>query len=91
MSGATSVTRYSFAVYPADMGHRFEPFILDVPTLSGVDFAARRAYWQAFHLLGPRGVEPEEMLVCQWCEPAGVPGRAVGPGGFIDNAEGGSL
>lgn len=60
-------TIYSFAVYPADPdGGRFDPFVLDVPGLSGRDAAARRAWWSVFHLLGPRGVEPEEYVVHVW-------------------------
>ncbi len=77
--------RFTFAVYPADYaadsGGSFDSFLLEVPTLSGEDFAARRAWWSAFHLLGPQGVEPEDFLVACWRNDA--PGPAVGSGGII--------
>ena len=61
-------------------GFRFDPFVFEVPSLSGEDFAARRAWWSAFHLLGPRGVEPEEFEVFEFA--GETRGRRVGMGGF---------
>lgn len=75
-----SVPTYSFAVYPADFGDRFEEFLLDVPTTLGHEAAARRAWWAAFHILGPTGVEPEEFSVCAWQD--NEPGPLVSSGGF---------
>jgi hypothetical protein len=71
---------FTFAVYPADFGDGFESFLLEVPTLSGLAVAARRAWWSAFHILGPRGVEPEEFSVCVWKD--GAPGSLVTSGGL---------
>jgi hypothetical protein len=86
-----TITTYSFAVYPASMqdGDPFDSFVLDVPTISHVgrhpeaveDAAARRAWWSAFHLLGPRGIEPEQFSVCCWRE--GEPGPLVRSGGIV--------
>lgn len=76
----TAPELYGFAVYPADMGDSFDPFIIDVPTMGGPEVAARRAWWFVFHQLGPQGIEPEEFLVCEWIN--GNPGRLVDSGGF---------
>lgn len=81
----TAVERYTFEVAPAgwdgmhDEDLAFEPFLMDVPTLSGVDFAARRAWWSAFHALGPKGFEPEDFEVHEW---DGARARRVYMGGF---------
>lgn len=77
------VETYTFAVYPSDLSDRFDSFLIDVPTLSGHGAAARRAWWQVFHLLGPRGIEPEDYSVCCWIDNA--PGPLVTMGG-IDGA-----
>ena len=86
-----STTTYSFAVYPSSMeeGDPFDSFVLDVPTISHLgrapeaaeDAAARRAWWSAFHLLGPRGIEPEQFTVCCWRNDS--PGPLVGSGGIV--------
>lgn len=71
---------FTFAVYPSDFGDSFESFLLEVPTLTGEDAAARRAWWSAFHILGPRGVEPEAFTVCAWRD--NKPGPLVTSGGL---------
>lgn len=80
---------HSFAVYPHQEGAgQFEAFILDVPVISHVgrpsgaahDAAARRAWWSAFHLLGPRGIEPEDFAVYEW--DGQQDGRLVSSGGI---------
>lgn len=85
-----STTTYSFAVYPAPPDSAvFDPFVLDVPTISHVgrnpeaaqDAAARRAWWSAFHLLGPRGIEPEQFAVHVWTGSADGP--LVDSGGLV--------
>ena len=77
-----SPSTFTFAVYPASMvdGDPFDSFLLDVPTLQGEEQAARRAWWQVFHLLGSQGVEPEQFLVCCWRD--NQPGPPVGSGGI---------
>jgi hypothetical protein len=71
----------------------FVPFVLDVPVLdvkseeadeySAVENrAARRAWWSAFHLLGPNGIEPEDFEVFELVE-NDARGRQVTSGGFI--------
>ena len=82
MSGKNSVQSYTFAVYPTALDDSFESFLMDVPTTQGEDPAARRAWWQAFHMLGRRGFEPEQFTVCAWHN--NMPGRLVGSGGFTD-------
>lgn len=77
----TEVEVFSFAVYPADFDDSFDAFILEVPTLSGEEAAARRAWWQVFHYLGQRGFEPEDFAVCAWRD--NKPGPPVGMGGFV--------
>lgn len=73
---------FSFAVYPyPDGAATFDPFILDVPSMIGPDAASRRAWWSAFTLLGPQGVEPEEFTVHVWAD--GADGPKVGPGGIV--------
>jgi hypothetical protein len=82
--------RFTFEIIPAGWdgvrleGLAFKPMLLDVPALGEADedSAARRAYWQAFHLLGPRGIEPEEFEVFSWSESFGR-GQRVGPGGLV--------
>lgn len=76
---------FTFAVYPSDFrdtseGGAFDSFLLEVPTTQGEDAAARRAWWSVFHLLGPRGIEPEEFSVCCWRDNA--PGPLVKSGGI---------
>jgi hypothetical protein len=78
----TGIETYTFAVYPADFDESvFEAFLVDVPSLSGEDHAARRAWWTAFHQLGPRGIEPEQFAVAQWVNDS--PGRLVTSGGLV--------
>lgn len=81
---------HSFAVYPADPdADTFDPFVLDVPVITHVgrsseaahDAAARRAWWSAFRLLGPKGIEPEDFVVHEWTGSAD--GRLVGSGGIV--------
>lgn len=72
---------FTFAVYP-EGGASFDPFLLEVPSLSGRGFAARRAWWSVFHLLGPRGIEPEQYRVNVWEDEQDGP--VVGSGGIID-------
>ena len=73
---------FTFAVYPSDFDESlFEGFLLDVPTLSGQDAAARRAWWSAFHALGPKGIEPEQFAVCCWID--NKPGPLVTSGGIV--------
>jgi hypothetical protein len=64
----------------------FESFVLEVPTMNGDDVAARRAWWSAFHMLGPRGVEPEEFEVFELVEGCRR-GRQVSSGGFVPPAD----
>lgn len=73
---------FTFAVYPSSLvdGEPFDSFLLDVPTLQDEAAAARRAWWSVFHLLGPRGIEPEEFTVCCWRN--GGPGPLVTSGGI---------
>lgn len=66
----TGVEYFSFEVVPVGWDGmsrfmRFEPFIVDVPYIDVGDHdkCARRAYFQAFTMLGNRGVEPEEFEV----------------------------
>lgn len=82
MATATTPQVFTFAVYPATMqdGEPFDSFLLEVPTLAGEPEAARRAWWSVFHLLGPKGIEPEEFCVCCWRD--GKPGPPVGSGGI---------
>lgn len=80
---SSKVETFTFELVPVEQG-RFEPKLLDVPTLNGEDFAARRAWWTAFHLLGPQGVEPEEFAVYEYDEDGR--GREVRSGGFCDNS-----
>lgn len=56
------VPRFPFEVVPVEAG-TFEPFVLDVPTLSGRGFAARRAWWTAFHHLGRQGIDVDAFEV----------------------------
>ena len=76
-----AVPTYSFEAVPATGSADFEPFVLDVPSLSGHDFAARCAWWTVFHALGPRGIEPEEFAVYEF--DGDERGRRVTMGGFI--------
>lgn len=79
-------------VHPAPGEGAFDPFVLDVPKLpldgsqaaerQAREAAARRAWWQAFHLLGPQGIEPEDFAVYELTG-TGENGRRVGSGGFI--------
>lgn len=78
----TRATVYTFAVYNLEDEPPFEAFLIDVPTLQGRDAAARRAWWSAFHILGPRGIEPEDFTVC--CFDNGAPGQLVGMGGIVE-------
>lgn len=77
----SAVMVYTFVCYPSVIGDLFEPFLMDVPTLGNEDVAARRAWWTAFHRLGPQGVEPEQFSVCEWDARANGPGRLVTAGG----------
>jgi hypothetical protein len=77
---------YTFACYPTDFGDSFEAFLLDVPTMGNEDVAARRAWWVAFHQLGPQGFEPEDFAVCEWRTAENLPGRPVSSGGFVVTA-----
>jgi hypothetical protein len=81
----STVPTFTFEVVPVD-GASFDPFVIDVPSLSGEGFAARRAYWSAFYLLGPRGIEPEEFAVNEFDYDTATAGRGVGPGGFEEVA-----
>lgn len=83
MPAATSVATYTFAVYPANLSTDFDAFLMDVPTTQGDDAAARRAWWSAFHLLGPRGFEPEDFTVCVWDATRNEPGALVASGGIV--------
>lgn len=74
---------YTFECLPVAGQADFEPFVLDVPSLSGEDFAARRAWWSVFHLLGPRGIEPEAFEVRDYFAAATGTGRLVSSGGFL--------
>ena len=78
-----TVPVFTFEVYATGFGEVFEPFVLDVPSLSGEDFAARRAWWSVFHLLGPRGIEPEDFEVRAYDGTATGTGRLVSSGGFV--------
>ena len=77
---------FMFAAYPASMmeGDPFESFLLEVPTMGGEEQAARRAWWSVFHLLGPRGIEPEQFTVCCWRD--GQLGPLVSSGGIVEEA-----
>jgi hypothetical protein len=83
------LTTYSFAVYPADSSTAFDPFVLDVPTISHVgrvsaaaqDAAARRAWWTACAMLSPRGIEPEDFAVRVWT--GSEDGPLVSSGGIV--------
>ncbi len=82
----TAPAVFTFAVYPADFrdtadGGLFDSFLLEVPTLSGEGAAARRAWWSVFHLLGPKGIEPEQFSVCCWRD--NKPGPAVLSDGIV--------
>jgi hypothetical protein len=77
-----SVQTFTFAVYPTALDDSFDSFLMDVPTMNGADAAARRAWWSAFHILGPRGFEPEQFTVCEWVNNS--PGRLVTMGGFTN-------
>jgi len=61
----------------------FTPFLIEVPVLNLDDIgpAARRAYWQVFHLLGSQGIEPEDFEVFQWSDTGR--GRKVDRGGIV--------
>jgi hypothetical protein len=72
---------FTFAVYNLDEDPPFEAFLVDVPTMNGEDAAARRAWWSAFHMLGPRGIEPEQFTVACWRD--GAPGPMVTSGGIL--------
>ena len=73
---------YTFECLPTGSYTDFDPFVLDVPSLSGEDFAARRAWWTVFHLLGQRGIEPEAFEVLEYDGTTTGTGRRVGMGGF---------
>ena len=71
----------------------FQPMLMDIPVLSdssqdsdasslNENRAARRAWWQAFHLLGSQGIEPEGFTVYEYSESQGR-GRLVTSGGFV--------
>lgn len=83
MGIVTAPATFTFAVYPASMedGDPFDAFLLEVPTTQGEDAAARRAWWSVFHLLGPKGIEPEDFNVCCWRNNA--PGPLVESGGIV--------
>lgn len=83
MAAATSTATYTFACYPSDFGDAFEGLLMDVPTTQGEDAAARRAWWSAFHMLGPRGFEPEDFRVCVWDATRNEPGELVESGGIV--------
>jgi hypothetical protein len=79
-----AVPVFTFEVLPM-RGRGVDAFLIDVPSLSGEEYAARRAYWSAFHILGPQGLDPEDFTVRAYSEDAEpYSGRLVGPGGFID-------
>lgn len=76
------IPTYTFAVTPAiGTDADFAPFLLDVPSLSGEDVAARRGYWVAFNLLGRQGYEPEQFSVCAWRD--GLATHPVGRQGLL--------
>lgn len=81
-----ALATFAFEVVPAGTA-TFEPFALDVPSMSGEGFAARRAWWSVFHLLGPQGIEPEEYVVRELLE-GDVAGRLVTSGGFAEEVTG---
>ena len=74
---------FTFEVIPSGdtFAPLFEAFLLDVPSLSGEGFAARRAYWSAFHKLGAAGIEPEEFQVNSYPN-----SRPIGPGSYIEKS-----
>lgn len=76
---------YSFAVYPADPdAATFDPFVLDVPSLLGLETAARRAWWSAFSYLQRQGtVEPEDFVVHEWT--GSSDGRLVTSEGIVND------
>lgn len=80
----TSPEVFTFAVYPTALDGSFDVLVLDVPTLSGEEFAARRAWWTAFHQLGPRGIEPEQFTVCELNPETEQLGRLVTSGGLTE-------
>lgn len=72
--------RFQFEVLPADMdGGPFDPFILEVPTLSGLEVAARRAYFSAMAMLA-NVAEPEDFRVLVYGGPKS--GTLVNSGGL---------
>lgn len=82
------VATYSFECVPSDaLEHDydravFDSFLMDVPSMSGEDYAARRAWWTAFHKLGAVGWEPEDFAVYEYRTIEGR-GRQVGAQGFM--------
>jgi hypothetical protein len=59
----TKPERFSFEVLPSDMdGGSFDPFILEVPSLMGIEPAARRAWFSALAMLA-NIAEPEDFKV----------------------------
>jgi hypothetical protein len=76
----------SFEVVPTS--NQFKPFILDVPKLPGDSIPqkqARRAYWQAFHTLGSRGIDVDEFKVYEWL--GEKRGREIDSQGRLGNYE----
>ena len=51
-------------VVPGELA--FDPYLIDIPTQWGAAFAARNAWWTAFHMLGKRGVDPDGFTVHEW-------------------------
>lgn len=84
---STVVDTYTFSVIPTG-DFDFVAFLIDIPTLAkdddGAARAARRAWWTAFHMLGPNGAEPEDFSVAEWIgsDKRGHRGREVNSGGF---------
>ena len=66
---------FTFAVYPDGL----DPFLLDVPSLSGQGPAARRAYFSAMALLAGKGLNVDDFTVRVWADNADGP--LVGPTG----------
>lgn len=73
---------FTFEVVPVADG--FVPFLLDVPTLLGLEAAARRAYFSVMALLASQGLDVEDFEVYEWVgsDARGRRGRGVCSGGI---------
>lgn len=87
---ATTDRSYCFECVPTpDDGETFAPFLLEFRTHQGDAAAARRAWWAAFHRLGPRGFEPEDFEVYEYSEAFGRGARAASDGWLVDGGANG--